>query len=182
MRGSTPRRRGGGAPPPAVRAVRDAASGGAAGRPVWRRRGVSDAAALILAFAALTASGIGCPFRWATGVPCPGCGMTRAYLALARLDFRAAAAYHPLFWAVPALAALAWAEARIGRGGSRTRRATAAGRGACRIALGAIGALAVAGWAIRLLDPADAGLLPGGALPSGVPPDIIHIDRPGWAA
>lgn len=36
-----------------------------------------------------------------TGIPCPGCGMTRAYIALLHLDFRAAFYYHPLFWMVP---------------------------------------------------------------------------------
>lgn len=32
-----------------------------------------------------------------TGFPCPGCGMTRAYLALFHLDFKSAFYYHPLF-------------------------------------------------------------------------------------
>jgi hypothetical protein len=35
------------------------------------------------------------------GLPCPACGLTRAFFALARLDFAAAFAMHPLFWAVP---------------------------------------------------------------------------------
>ena len=29
----------------------------------------------------------GCMFYHITGIPCPGCGMTRAYLAALRLDF-----------------------------------------------------------------------------------------------
>lgn len=36
-----------------------------------------------------------------TGLPCPGCGMTRAYLALLRGDLAGAFYYHPLFWMVP---------------------------------------------------------------------------------
>lgn len=44
---------------------------------------------------------MGCIFRLVTGVPCPGCGMTRAHLAALSLDFRAAFFYHPL-WFLPA--------------------------------------------------------------------------------
>jgi hypothetical protein len=40
---------------------------------------------------------IGCPFRLLTGIPCPGCGMTRAFLSAFQLDFRSAFLYHPLF-------------------------------------------------------------------------------------
>lgn len=38
-----------------------------------------------------------CPFRLLFGIPCPGCGMTRAFLCLLRLDIRGAFHYHPLF-------------------------------------------------------------------------------------
>lgn len=51
---------------------------------------------LIAAAAAVVALAGGCPILRVFGVPCPGCGMTRACAALLRLDFRAAAAYHPL--------------------------------------------------------------------------------------
>jgi hypothetical protein len=45
-------------------------------------------------------------FVYATfGVPCPGCGMTRAWLAVFRLDFLTAFKMHPLFPYVPVLAA-----------------------------------------------------------------------------
>ena len=45
-----------------------------------------------------------CPAKIFLGGPCPGCGLTRAYLAVLRLDFSAAFRYHPLFpVAVPAL-------------------------------------------------------------------------------
>lgn len=46
---------------------------------------------------------LGCPFRRLFGFPCPGCGMSRAWLAALRFDFRAAFAYHPMFWCVPVL-------------------------------------------------------------------------------
>lgn len=38
-----------------------------------------------------------CPMRMIFHIPCPFCGMTRAHLALLRLDFRGAFAEHPLF-------------------------------------------------------------------------------------
>lgn len=44
-----------------------------------------------------------CPFFAATCVPCPTCGMTRAWIAALSLDFTTAFAFHPLFWTVPLL-------------------------------------------------------------------------------
>lgn len=46
-----------------------------------------------------------CPFYFLFDIPCPGCGMTRAYLALLKLDFYEALHYHglfpvPFFWAI----------------------------------------------------------------------------------
>lgn len=38
-----------------------------------------------------------CPFHSLLGIPCPGCGMTRAFLALLRGDVRKAFYWHPLF-------------------------------------------------------------------------------------
>jgi hypothetical protein len=46
---------------------------------------------------------IGCPIRFATGISCPGCGMTRAVLSALRLDFNAAFYYHPLFFLTPVM-------------------------------------------------------------------------------
>jgi hypothetical protein len=37
-----------------------------------------------------------CPFHTASGLPCPGCGMTRAFLLLGQLRIGAALAAHPL--------------------------------------------------------------------------------------
>ena len=36
-----------------------------------------------------------CPFHLITGIPCPGCGMTRAFLALAKGDLITAFHYNP---------------------------------------------------------------------------------------
>jgi hypothetical protein len=57
----------------------------------------------------LTAIGLNplpCPFLRVTGLPCPGCGMTRSCLALLRGDFHAVWHFNPFglvfaaFWAV----------------------------------------------------------------------------------
>jgi hypothetical protein len=37
-----------------------------------------------------------CPFRRATGLPCPACGLTRSWQAAAHLHPHASFAYHPL--------------------------------------------------------------------------------------
>ncbi len=34
-------------------------------------------------------------------VPCMGCGMTRAWVSVAKLQFGRAFSYHPMFWSVP---------------------------------------------------------------------------------
>lgn len=46
---------------------------------------------------------LGCPIRYLTGVPCPTCGMTRSFMAIARGDLGAAIQYHwfgPLLFTV----------------------------------------------------------------------------------
>ena len=40
-----------------------------------------------------------CPFRLATGLPCPGCGLTRSWIALAHGDVRGSLGEHPFGWA-----------------------------------------------------------------------------------
>ena len=45
-----------------------------------------------------------CPFRAATGLPCPGCGMTRAMVSLGRLDLDGAMRLHP--FSLPLLAGM----------------------------------------------------------------------------
>lgn len=37
-----------------------------------------------------------CPFAVASGIPCPGCGLTRSLVALARGNFAEAWRFHPL--------------------------------------------------------------------------------------
>jgi hypothetical protein len=62
---------------------------------------------LAAAAALLVAGAIGgdsiCFFKLVYGVPCPGCGMTRALAALAGGDLVSAIAFHPLVPIVPLL-------------------------------------------------------------------------------
>ena len=119
--------------------------------------------ALILAAwtATLSLLGIGCPIRYLTGVSCPGCGMTRAWLSVLHLHLGEAFAYHPLFWLVPPAVFVAL-------GCKRSKTATV-----CAVI--AIIGLAVV-WVVRLLDPNDLALLPFSPL-SG---DVVHASLPPW--
>ncbi|AKF07759.1 DUF2752 domain-containing protein [Sandaracinus amylolyticus] len=64
-------------------------------RPQWRR--VLDAAMPLLALLLLAAIEFPlCPTRLMFGVPCPGCGLTRATLAILQLDFAAMWRLHPM--------------------------------------------------------------------------------------
>jgi Protein of unknown function (DUF2752). len=42
-----------------------------------------------------------CPIFRVTHFPCPTCGITRAFVALAGGDVVGALGFHPLFWLVP---------------------------------------------------------------------------------
>lgn len=74
------------------------------------------AAALAAELALYLFTGTNCPIKALLGVPCPGCGMTRAVLALLRLDFAGAASMHPLVFLLPAvlLLLLFWKRGRRG--------------------------------------------------------------------
>lgn len=41
-----------------------------------------------------------CPIFYFFHIPCPGCGITRAYFSAFSLDFKSAFGYHPLFFTV----------------------------------------------------------------------------------
>lgn len=45
-----------------------------------------------------------CLVRKYLGIICPACGMSRAWLAVLRLEFASAFSYHPMFWSIPVLA------------------------------------------------------------------------------
>ncbi|WP_159443181.1 DUF2752 domain-containing protein [Pilibacter termitis] len=54
-----------------------------------------------------------CVFKRTLGIPCLGCGMTRAYLALLHGEVSTAFFFHPLFWLVPILLLLFWQRKRF---------------------------------------------------------------------
>jgi hypothetical protein len=63
------------------------------------RRGVAAllvAAAVVLPRAVLGAAPVICPFRRATGLPCPTCGLSRSWQAAAHLRIADSVGYHPL--------------------------------------------------------------------------------------
>ena len=53
---------------------------------------------IVVFYAVIEMAGITCPILFLTGISCAGCGMSRAWLSLLKLDVAAAIAYHPLFW------------------------------------------------------------------------------------
>ncbi len=95
-----------------------------------------------------------CPMATLLGVPCPGCGLTRATLALLHGDVRAALALHPLVLVLAPLFAAAIAGAAFGyvRGPSAGRKPNLwlASRGATLV--GAALLVATLGvWGVRFL-------------------------------
>ncbi len=80
--------------------------------------GAAGAAALVPWVPLLARLAPACPFHAWTGLPCPGCGTTRAALALAGGDLAGALALNPLATLgliggfVVAALALPWVEAR----------------------------------------------------------------------
>ncbi len=52
----------------------------------------------------MTITGIGCPFLYITGIPCLGCGMTRACVSMVTFKWKTALYYHPLCVGIPFLA------------------------------------------------------------------------------
>ncbi len=59
---------------------------------MWALAMISGIAAFLIIFFIYK-----CPTRYIFGIPCATCGMTRAFLSAAKLDFKAAFYYHPLF-------------------------------------------------------------------------------------
>jgi hypothetical protein len=103
----------------------------------------------------VTAAAVGsapwCPFRRLLGIPCAGCGMTRALAHLAVGDWRSALALHPLAPLVAAELVLAWVAAGLEALGWRS---AARLRSWVPALVVADGALLVALWAGRLASGA----------------------------
>lgn len=66
------------------------------GEAAMKRKDATALAGIILFYVVLEALGVTCPIKYFTGISCAGCGMSRAWLALLRLDLPAAFAFHPL--------------------------------------------------------------------------------------
>ena len=62
--------------------------------------------AIAVVLLVLVLQGTPCVFKKFTALPCPTCGMSRAWLAFLRLDFSAAFQYHPMFWGIAVLGLL----------------------------------------------------------------------------
>lgn len=96
-----------------------------------------------------------CLFRRITGISCPGCGMTRAFAAMAQGEWRSAVAFHPLapIVALEFLALwFAWGRSVFGRLGEASRDSVVLGVRSDRLAKYAIanGAALLALWLGRL--------------------------------
>ncbi len=57
---------------------------------------------IIAVYAVLSVLGVAtCPSKVFFGIPCPGCGISRAFMSALQLDFAAAFEYNPLWILVP---------------------------------------------------------------------------------
>lgn len=78
-----------------------------------RLKGVLKSAVIILAigiiyylFVKITHLGIPCVFNLVTGLHCPGCGISRMFISLASLNFKAAFQYNAYVMSVGPIAAI----------------------------------------------------------------------------
>lgn len=147
--------------------------------------GVAREALRLVSLIALCGLGLyfldfGCLFKAVTGLSCPGCGMTRAWLSAFALDFDAALAYHPLFGVVPPALVLASIQGQARRDGPWENRGMRSRL--CDAVIVALIVFLLALWVVRILDPADAGLLFGGVPPEGLPTDVVGWNCPAWVA
>lgn len=119
--------------------------------------------ALVLVAIMLYVTGIGCPIKFATGISCPGCGMTRAWVAALHLRFGLAMAYHPLFWSVPLIFASVGLRSHLSTQVFQT----------CMVCF--IAAF-IGVWLVRLVLPHEANVLFSGLLTK----DVVSIEAPMW--
>jgi len=78
---------------------------------LFNRKAGLGALALVLLAAALPSQGAGVPiclFRYLTGLPCPGCGLTRSFSCILHGDFERGYDYHPFgYFLLPLFAMVA---------------------------------------------------------------------------
>lgn len=68
---------------------------------------------LVVGFVLAFAFVIGCPFKTLLGVPCMGCGMSRAFISLVCGNIKGAFEFHPLFFLLPLILGLILFEHKI---------------------------------------------------------------------
>lgn len=108
-----------------------------------RRKDIGAVLVIIAFYAVMHLVGITCPIRFLSGISCAGCGMTRAWLSLLRLDLSSAFAFHPLFWLPVPAALLLLLRQRVPKR-------------VFQISMGIIVALFLLVYLLRLLSPEDA--------------------------
>lgn len=54
-----------------------------------------------------------CPFHSLTGLPCPGCGLTRAFVCLGHGQFSQSLHWHPIGWLIYGVFVALWARAGL---------------------------------------------------------------------
>lgn len=115
---------------------------------------------------------IGCPIKFVTGLSCPGCGLTRAWLSLFALGPAAAFALHPLFWSVPFIVILAvMYQNDVFKGRSK------------KVAFGIIVTfivLYIVVWIVRLAIEPDLILIGPGSWPDESVRDVVNWRIPPW--
>lgn len=118
---------------------------------------------LVVAYVVLLfATDVGCPFRFFLGISCPGCGLTRAWLALLQGDVARALALHPLFWAPPVLLVALGLRGRVGRGAD--------------VVVWILAGAMIGLWVLRIM--ADSGRITQGWLTS-LDSSVVHRGAPG---
>lgn len=86
---------------------------------------------------------IGCPIKFLTGVSCPACGMTRAWVLAFTFHFGEAWRFHPLFFLIPVIILFILFKEKIGE----------------KLFSGVMLSFAVifiAVWLVRMFNPDDA--------------------------
>lgn len=107
-----------------------------------RKQDLEATAAVAALYLGIELLGVTCPIRFLTGISCAGCGMSRAWLSLLRLDLAAAFRFHPLFFLPIPGALLLLFRRRVGQR-------------AFRLGLGALCGAFLLVYLLRLLDPSD---------------------------
>ncbi len=78
-----------------------------------RAEAIGAVATVVILYMILESMGVTCPIKFVTGISCAGCGMSRAWLSLLKLDVRGAFFYHPLFFVPPLFVVVLFLKSKI---------------------------------------------------------------------